>query len=106
MDVDDIQHDDSMPLNERIGAAEERLMLDRASAAVHAQEFKRRTKWRATTPTAILFATSMGFVTGEVLRSRSRAMAGRRGGKGAKKGPLGAILSPVASVLKKGMIFI
>lgn len=106
MDIDAIQDDDSMSLDERISAVEERLMLDRASASVHAEEFKRRTKWRATTPTAILFATSMGFVTGEVLRSRSRAMAGRRGGKGAKKGPLGSILSPVGSVLKKGMIFI
>ncbi|HEX6930052.1 MAG TPA: hypothetical protein VF267_12410 [Gammaproteobacteria bacterium] len=90
-------------LHKRIEDMEARLAVERSQVIAHAREYGGTVRRRLTSPTSLLFATSMGFVAAELIRARSVASK-RRGRtkaqrKTAGKSTLEILMKPAMALL-------
>ena len=96
-----------LSLAEQIEAVEKRLAFDSAHVIEHARLVRDRTRFRATTPSALLTAGCAGFIAAEILFARRLRGRGRKPGGKKSSLSLGKLLQPLASIAQAaGLAFI
>lgn len=96
-------------LNERIRDMEQRLALERSQAMAHGREFRGDVRRRLTSPTSLLFAGSIGFISAELLAWRAASLKSRYSGperrrRAPRKSTFELLSKPLLSLLHLGSI--
>src|SRR5690606_13154679 len=94
-------------LDTQIAVMERRLAVERAQVVAHSRELRGNLKRRLVSPISLVFATSVGFVAGEIMalrRPRKERPAGKTKLRQAGKSLLGGISKPLLSLLQLGSV--